>query len=224
MPIDLEAILARVSCGWGYVSDGVDTIGDAIRMLSDAASDATLLVAEIERLNTEAFAFREALVRPMEERQSRIEERITEVERNIAPRWIPTSERWPEPKTWFAGLEAIYTLSDALCLYCGVDRPAPGEPPCKERGEWGARKEWISVTDRLPPPSEGVIVQLAGERRDRCLAYVVEKARIDIDKPNAGPFRVLYVTHDWSIDGFTPEVTHWQRMPPPAATETKESQ
>lgn len=111
-------------------------------------------------------------------------------------------------------MEAVYTLSDALCLWCGANRPAPDELPCcKERGEWGARKAWISVADRLPPPNEGVITQLAGERRDRCLAYIVDKARIDIDNPNVGPWRILYVGPNWTLDGFTPEVTHWQAMP-----------
>lgn len=83
---------------------------------------------------------------------------------------------------------------------------------------------WIGVNDRLPAPNEGVIVQLAGSFRDRCLAYIVHPERIEIDKPNAGVWRVLYVGPDWKVTrepDFHHVVTYWQPVPPPA-TETKE--
>lgn len=75
-------------------------------------------------------------------------------------------------------------------------------------------RRWIPVTESLPEPNVGVLVVVDEGRQ--CLAYVVEQDRIDIDKPNAGVWRVLYVGPDWKITS-EPTDNHvvgcWQQLP-----------
>lgn len=84
---------------------------------------------------------------------------------------------------------------------------------------------WIDVSDRLPPDNEGVLVAVQVYRDSKsylvCLAYRVEEARVQIDKPNAGLWRVLYVTQEFDIKEFSNgswpygKIKYWMPVPEP---------
>jgi len=135
MPIDLEAIQRRSE----QISDCHDDHCDG---------DIKALIAEVERLNIEAFSLHEIIARPLEDRQSRIEARIDAIE---SSRWIPTSERWPEPKTWYVGMivESVKDIRTGLTerqlrMVCGYPRETP---PCDNYPE-------MTHWQPLEPPKE----------------------------------------------------------------------